>query len=81
MTDPVSGAEAPRAGPAIELEDVMPLAKGYSRRSISKNITAEMKTGKKSRKQAVAIALDVARKAAAKAGKPSKAPKRKKGNK
>jgi|DEB0MinimDraft_10_1074344.scaffolds.fasta_scaffold44245_2 hypothetical protein len=40
----------------------MPLIQGYSQASISKNIAAEMKAGK-SRKQATAIALDVARKA------------------
>ena len=54
----------------------MPLKKGYSRKSIAKNIKTEEKAGRP-RKQAVAIALNVARKAAEKAGKPSKAPKRK----
>jgi len=38
----------------------MPLIKGYSKKSIAKNIETEIKSGK-SRKQAVAIALSVAR--------------------
>jgi hypothetical protein len=40
----------------------MPLILGYSRKAISKNIKREMAAGKK-QKQAVAIALSVARKA------------------
>lgn len=54
----------------------MPLKKGYSKATISKNIKAEKAAGKP-RKQAVAIALNTARTAAKKAGKPAKAPKRK----
>jgi len=50
----------------------MPMVKGYSPKSVSKNISREMKVGKP-QKQAIAIALSVARKAAVKAGKPSKA--------
>lgn len=49
----------------------MPLTKGYSSKSVSKNIKTEMKAGKP-QKQAVAIALDVARKAKAKAKKAKK---------
>jgi hypothetical protein len=40
----------------------MPLKKGYGKKTISKNIKAEMKSGKP-QKQAIAIALDVARRA------------------
>lgn len=55
----------------------MVLKKGYSKKSIGANIKTEVEAGKP-KKQAIAIALDTARKAAEKAGKPSKAPKGKK---
>lgn len=46
----------------------MPLIKGYSSKSISKNIKTEMSHGKNQR-QSVAIALSVAKKAKKKAKK------------
>lgn len=46
----------------------MPLKRGYSRKSVSANIKAERRAGKP-KKQAIAIALNVARKARRRAGK------------
>lgn len=46
----------------------MPLKKGYSQNTVSSNIKAELKAGKP-RKQAIAIALETARSAKAKASK------------
>lgn len=46
----------------------MPLIKGYSEKSVGKNIGREMEAGKP-RKQAIAIALETARQAKKRAGK------------
>jgi hypothetical protein len=55
---------------------VVPLKKGYSKSSIGKNV-AKMRREGKPAKQAVAAALDTARAAAKRAGKPAKAPPKK----
>jgi hypothetical protein len=65
-----------RLPPAFSHEErTMPLKMGYGKKAVSENISKEMKSGKP-QKQAVAIAMSTARKAAMKAGKPSKAPKK-----
>lgn len=50
----------------------MPLVKGKSKAAIRQNIETEMKLGHKPQKQAVAIALNVARDAGAKIPKKKK---------
>lgn len=58
----------------------MPLKKGFSKKTISKNIATEVKSGRP-KKQAVAIAMETARRSAKAAGKPSKAPPKRHGRK
>jgi hypothetical protein len=86
--DGLADAIAPHMPPIDDKGEegrAIPTVKGYSRKAIGANIKAELKSGRaKSQKQAVAIALNIARKAAKSAGKPSagpKAPKRRKGKK
>jgi hypothetical protein len=58
----------------------MPLKKGYSKKTVSSNIKTEMAAGKPQKQAAETSCCDrinTARKAAAKAGKPSKAPTQK----
>ena len=54
-----------------KIEEKMPLAKGKSKKTISKNIKTEIAHGKP-QKQAVAIALNTARKSGAKIAKKKK---------
>jgi hypothetical protein len=54
----------------------MPMKKGYSAKTISKNIKMEMNSGRP-QKQAVAMSLGMASKSAKAAGKPNKAPMQK----
>jgi hypothetical protein len=51
----------------------MPMKQGYGKKTMSENISREMKAGKP-QKQAVAMAMSNARKSAKAAGKPAKAP-------
>lgn len=63
------GAYVGENGPLfVKQEEPMPLKKGYSPKTVSANIKSEMAAGRP-RKQAIAIALDVAEKARKKAKK------------
>ena len=68
--------QAGRDAGLFHMEIRMPMKKGYSSKTIGKNISMEMKSGKP-QKQAVAMAMSMASKSAKAAGKPSKAPMKK----
>jgi hypothetical protein len=59
---------SPKYATLYKTGEIMPIIKGYSKKSINKNISREMKAGK-SRSQSVAIALSVARTAKKKSKK------------
>ena len=68
MSAPISLVNMPRLFLNLSEASIMPMKKGYGKKTVSKNIKTEMAAGKP-QKQAVAIALNVAKKSKPKAAR------------
>ena len=68
MAAPISLVNMPRLFLNLSEARIMPMKKGYGKKTVSKNIKTEMAAGKP-QKQAVAIALSVAKKSKPKAAR------------
>lgn len=68
MVAPISLVSMPRLFLNLIEASIMPMKKGYGKKTVAKNIKTEMAAGKPP-KQAVAIALNIAKKSKQKAAR------------